>query len=256
MLSGVGVIDPVYLPISERDFSQHFILKTDPERYTSYYVKSAERYSRFRGKSRQGLSVIDLKHDCQIEKDERFWIAGCLLRYYHRPDRVERFAALLTRCFGPVPPVPGLDSWDQCLGQHEDNLLYFEVKVPAPKEYVVWLQQHVHQRQMVPYILDAARGAGGGFRGDLEGPTHLDAVLLNKATGFAVFFEAKVLSDISVQVTFDPLRNQLARVVDVMLEPNHDMGLPCPTVTPAALSCFWSRRPCSGKPHTAACTGG
>jgi hypothetical protein len=31
--------------------------------------------------------------------------------------------------------------------------------------------------------------------------------------------EAKVLSDASYQVNFDPLRNQLARLIDVMLEP-------------------------------------
>lgn len=221
-----GVIDPLYLPFSEQDLLQHFILKTEPGRYTSYYVKSAERYARLRDKCRQGLSVTDMKHDCQIEKDERFWIAGCLLRYYHRPGRVAAISALLTRCFGPVPPVPGLTSWGECLSEDEDNLLYFEVNVPAPEEYVAWLKEHVGERQIVPYILDAARSAGGGYRGDLEGPTHVDAVLLNRATGFAVFFEAKVLSDISVGVTFDPLRNQLARIVDVMLEPNERMGVP------------------------------
>lgn len=40
------------------------------------------------------------------------------------------------------------------------------------------------------------------------------------ATGVAVIFEAKVLSDISAHVTFDFARNQLARSIDVMLEGN------------------------------------
>ena len=44
--------------------------------------------------------------------------------------------------------------------------------------------------------------------------------MLLAATGVAVIFEAKVLSDISAHVTFDLARNQLARSIDVMLEAN------------------------------------
>jgi hypothetical protein len=43
-------------------------------------------------------------------------------------------------------------------------------------------------------------------------------MLLAPATGAAALFEAKVLSDCSATVTYDALRNQLARNVDVMLE--------------------------------------
>ena len=46
--------------------------------------------------------------------------------------------------------------------------------------------------------------------------------MLLAATGVAVIFEAKVLSDISAHVTFDLARNQLARSIDVMLEANSD----------------------------------
>ena len=44
-------------------------------------------------------------------------------------------------------------------------------------------------------------------------------MLVAVETGFSVLIEAKVLSDISNQVSFDPLRNQLTRLLDVMLEP-------------------------------------
>ena len=54
-------------------------------------------------------------------------------------------------------------------------------------------------------------------------------MLLAPASGVAVIFEAKVLSDILTHVTFDLARNQLARSIDVMLEEN-------PTL-PAPLSC-------------------
>lgn len=55
---------------------------------------------------------------------------------------------------------------------------------------------------------------------DFEGATHVDALLLNATNGFAVLVEAKVLSDVSFQVSFDVARNQLARNIDVMLEQN------------------------------------
>jgi hypothetical protein len=51
-------------------------------------------------------------------------------------------------------------------------------------------------------------------------------MLLAPATGAAVIFEAKVLSDISTHVTFDLARNQLARSIDVMLEVNSALAAP------------------------------
>ena len=60
----------------------------------------------------------------------------------------------------------------------------------------------------------------------LEGATRADAMLLAPATGVAVIFEAKVLSDISTRVTFDLARNQLARSIDVMLEANPALTAP------------------------------
>ena len=51
-------------------------------------------------------------------------------------------------------------------------------------------------------------------------------MLLAPTTGVAIIFEAKVLSDISTQVTFDLARNQLARSIDVMLEVNSELAAP------------------------------
>jgi len=53
----------------------------------------------------------------------------------------------------------------------------------------------------------------------LEGPTHVEALLLDPNTGCSLLFEAKVLSDCSYDVSFDALRNQVIRNIDVMLEP-------------------------------------
>jgi len=50
--------------------------------------------------------------------------------------------------------------------------------------------------------------------------------MLAPASGVAVIFEAKVLSDSSAHVTFDLARNQLARSIDVMLEVNSTLPAP------------------------------
>jgi len=71
----------------------------------------------------------------------------------------------------------------------------------------------------------------------LEGATKVDAVLLAPDTGFAVLFEAKVLADVSGGVEFDVLRNQIARNIDVMLEPNPRVMCPLNQRNPDR-SCF------------------
>ncbi len=49
---------------------------------------------------------------------------------------------------------------------------------------------------------------------------------MNEDNGFAVIFEAKVLSDISCQIAFDVMRNQIVRNIDVMLESNASLQRP------------------------------
>jgi hypothetical protein len=51
-------------------------------------------------------------------------------------------------------------------------------------------------------------------------------VLLAPDTRLAVLFESKVLSDVPGGVEFDVLRNQIARNIDVMLEPNPRLMCP------------------------------
>jgi hypothetical protein len=73
--------------------------------------------------------------------------------------------------------------------------------------------------------MQTARKAAQG-RHALEGATKVDAMLIAPETGFAVLFEAKVLADASCGVGFDVLRNQLARNIDVMLQPNPNLQKP------------------------------
>jgi len=227
------VIDPVYLPFTAEELLEHFApvpgdeQRKDPQRHLKYYLTSAKRYHSFQRShpERKGQPLSAMKVPCQIEKDERFWVAACLMKCFRSASPVSAFSALLSRAFGSVPPVSGFASWEAAL---RGNLhLFFEVSLPSPAAYREWLRENLTKRQLIPYVLNAAyKGDSNRIRTSLEGPTHLDALLLNEQNGFAVFFEAKVLSDTSHSISFDVARNQIARNVDVMLEPHP--GLPRP----------------------------
>ena len=100
--------------------------------------------------------------------------------------------------------------------------LFFEVNLPSPGRYRAWLRDHLGERTPIPYLKEQAEAPGAR----LEGTTRADAMLVAPASGVAVIFKAKVLSDISTHVTFDLARNQLARSIDVMLETNPTLPAP------------------------------
>jgi hypothetical protein len=215
------VLDPVYLPFSAATLAKHFapvgVSVNTPEDYLRYYQESADRYRTFllADAGQKPLPLTSLRTPCQIEKDERFWTAACWLRIFYAPNRVEALTRLMSDCFGSHPPVVTPRTWEECF--EGDLRLYFEAHLPSPVGYKRWLRENLRQRNLIPYVLRAASRAGNR---DFEGATHVDALLLNASNGFAVMVEAKVLSDISYQVSFDVARNQLARNIDVMLEHN------------------------------------
>jgi hypothetical protein len=77
----------------------------------------------------------------------------------------------------------------------------------------------------------------------------IDAVLIALKTGFAVLFEAKVLADPACSVGFDVLRNQIARNIDVMLEPNPNLRPPLTQRRPDR-TCFVLITPDIFRDHT------
>lgn len=214
------VIHPVYLPIPASVLRKHFAPvggrdAEDVERHITYYLESAARYEKFKQAHPEcvGLALSELRFPCQIEKDERFWVAACWLSLFYHSNR-EPLVNILRGCFGDTPPFGTLPHWEDCLNGKLH--LYFEAQLPSPEGYHSTLRRSIRERNLIPYVLDAAARAGNrGF----EGATHADAVLLN-------IVEAKVVSDISYQISFDVLRNQLARTVDVMLEPNPRLAHP------------------------------
>jgi hypothetical protein len=223
------MIHPKYLPFAAEELREHFV--GNAEKQSAYFQRSAERYLALAtgGTAFLSLPIHLAKGPCQIEKDERFWTATCLKRFVEAPNAREALRALLMRSFGDKPPLDGFTSWDECLSG--ELRLILEAVLPAPRQYLAWLRQNIGERHMIPYVRRAAESAGAQA---LEGPTHVDGIILNEANGFALCIEAKVLSDISVTVSFDAFRNQLIRNLDVMLESHLTLARPLSARRPEA----------------------
>lgn len=216
------LIDNIYLPFTAESLKENFL--KDDEGQIKYYQKSAERYHDHikQNTTLKGNPISKSKIPRQIEKDERFWTASATKSVIDHPCKINILKQLLIRVFGEYPPISGssfwgpspeMATWDYCL-QGEINL-YFEACIPAPKSYVNWLRSNLDDRQIIPYILDAAKRDN---KRTLEGATHVDAVFYNRDNGFTWFIEAKVLSDTSYQTSFDNQRNQIIRNIDIMLD--------------------------------------
>jgi hypothetical protein len=219
-------IHPTYLPFDRSELLEHFAEvanEASPERHLTYYEVSARRATQYATSPPTG-SVAEVARATrlarQIEKDERFWIATALMTVFRERDRVSALTRLLTRCLGDVPPFDGAETWPDALGAQPR--LFFEVNLPSPRSYQEWLAAHLDQRALVPWLRETAKRG----KRRLEGATKADAMLIAPDTGFAVVFEAKVLSDTSVQVGYDALRNQIARNIDVLLDPNPRLQAP------------------------------
>ncbi|HZL11856.1 MAG TPA: hypothetical protein VFC65_17880 [Prolixibacteraceae bacterium] len=208
-----------YLPFKEDTLKEHFVQSkkdlSNIEKHISKYKKSIENYGLFESNNEL---IEDIRKIRQIEKDETFWTASSLMTIFHSPSRDVELQKLLTLAFGEVPPLDNFSSWNECLkGQLH---LFFEPNLPSPKVYLNWLKNNIVGRNFIPYILEKTRNKKGDYRLNLEGSTNVDALLLNSSNGFAIIIEAKVLSDISYQVSYDSMRNQIIRNVDVMLGDN------------------------------------
>jgi len=219
------LLHPIYIPFTEDQLRSHFsrvkigkdCVRTD-DAHVQYFKKSIKRYEEFTRSNpdRRGMSITKVRYPCQIEKDERFWIASSLMTIFYSESRIKEFSDLFSNTYGLVPPIEGLNSWEECFTG--DLHLFFEPNLPSPKSYQQWLQDNLKERNLIPYVLDSAHE-----KKVLEGATNVDALLLNSSNAFAVVIEAKVLSDISHDITYDTMRNQIARNIDVMLERNEGL---------------------------------
>jgi hypothetical protein len=145
-----------------------------------------------------------------LYRDETLWTAGGLLAVHRHPEASKRWESVLRRAFGDQPPLDEATTWPEMLDG--ELRLWFEVGLSSPTDYREWLSANIADRHPLRQQVQLGKTRGT----QLEGRTHLDALLLNPATGFALHIESKVLSDIDAKISFDALRNQLARNIDCM----------------------------------------
>ncbi len=245
------ILEEIYLPFTEGDLLKHCVkVKNNKgkceknEKFLDYYRKSLKKYKEFKQQNLQhiGLPISKVKHPCQIEKDERFWTAATFMTIFHNPhtNTLDELSKILTKAYGKVPPINAVQSWEECL--EGELYLYFEANLPSSQSYKKWLQEqysycyNVSRRyadcpvHLIPYVINSSgkpyEKNGFVLKKTLEGASVIDALIVNPSNGFSVLIEAKVLSDISCDVTYDIRRNQIARLLDVMLERNDSLCYP------------------------------
>lgn len=218
------IISTKYLPFGETELLEHFVKvgkkQTVNKNHLIPYIRSINNYLKYKNEYKNivGKPLSKTKKPCQIQRDERFWTANTLMQVYHSSERLKQLVLLFEKAFGKkVPHSLKLASWKDCF--ESPNLkLYFEVSLPSPEKYKAYLKDiynegKANKPQIIPYIL-----ASSHKKKPLEGSTKVDAMMINPDNGFAIVFEAKVLSDISICTTYDLLRNQIIRNIDMMLD--------------------------------------
>lgn len=93
----------------------------------------------------------------------------------------------------------------------------FERELSSPPSYLERIQKSSLDHP-VKYVREGAKRK----RVRLEGKTHVDVVFENSK--ILVLGEVKFMSDIACQVRYDPVRNQLARLIDVGLSYGRECG--------------------------------
>lgn len=109
----------------------------------------------------------------------------------------------------------------------------FEKTLPPPPSYLNHLQSTVANHP-VRYVRLGAEG-----KEILEGDTHVDIAFENSR--LLVLGEVKFMSDIQWGITYDPNRNQLARLIDTGIRAARDKKLAVILFSPESIYCSKSR---------------
>jgi hypothetical protein len=103
----------------------------------------------------------------------------------------------------------------------EENVadLGLERQYKPPNGYLQWIMNEA-KKNPISYVRKQAELQK--LIQPLESRTHVDAFI--ETDKLLIFFEVKFTSDISYSTTFNPIRNQLARLIDVGLDLNEHNG--------------------------------
>ncbi|MEJ5914469.1 hypothetical protein [Pseudokineococcus sp. 1T1Z-3] len=211
-----AVMHPTYLPFREEQLLARFAAASgggDPAARLEHYRGPLEQLAAAEAVARvpHQRSAGSAAGDTSLDRDERFWTASALLSLVEGPSPAADLAALLRLTYGEAPPFAGFATWADALGPAPE--LYLEVSLPSPPSY-----QHHLRSQLRRHVLTYQQYRQGTETTKLEGASLVDAVVVSPTTGMAVVVVAEVLADIASSVTYDVVRNELARLVDVTLD--------------------------------------
>ena len=204
------------MPFEPEQVKKYFAPES-ADKHLQYFQNSIRKYRDYKD-STGGYTGDNYREYRQAEKDERFYTTRYFVALFEHKNKKEKLKALLVKAFGDVPPFErgktNPVTWESLLDGVE---LKLEKDLPAPAQYKAHLSKSLHKRHFVPYVMEHGTKADKSFRIDLEGATQVDAYIA-KADGLNILVEAKYLSDISCDVSYDLTRNQIARNIDVMLD--------------------------------------
>ena len=160
------------------------------------------------------------KLDSWISKANSARRTGNLEPYPNQYDKAEELITFYT--FAPlVLSLNRVGLTNRILGlagvsPFEENVvdLGLERQYPPPSGYLLWLRNEIKSHP-IRYIREQATGHSKTNK-PLESRTHVDAFI--ETDKLLIFFEIKFTSDIAHSTTFNPYRNQLARLIDVGLD--------------------------------------
>ena len=147
-------------------------------------------------------------------KTKDFGTAACLMSL-HIKGTASNWIDLMGRAFERCPFG---ERWEDFVGEPAQATLRFEAPLPSPDIYQRRVKSDYRAqakgenvRTFLPEVMERA----GTQRTRFEGFTHADAVMIFPK--FSIVFEAKVTADASHDIYFDTMRNQIVRIIDVML---------------------------------------
>jgi hypothetical protein len=180
-----------------------------------------------------------------IEQAQSARLRGNLESFPNQYDKAEELITFYT--FAPLvlnPNRQGLTNQILAfahINQSVDSVVSvgLEKRYQPPAGYLSWVKNEV-KNHPIKYIRDQAEVHLTENK-PLESSTHVDAFI--ETNKLIIFFEMKFTSDISYDTTFNPNRNQLARLIDVGLEVAKSKGKKLLVIlsTPTTLSTLKSR---------------
>ena len=132
------------------------------------------------------------------------WVTWNVMRLLQRRDSSSWWPELVNLALAHAPVL------DRALAQSAVRVVDLWRLIPSPPQYELASRRRLASSDNTAWRKRAANPK------PVEGATEVDCVL--EGEDFLVFVEAKLHSDISSCTTYDPMRNQIARNIDCVIE--------------------------------------